>query len=213
MSKTDNKPSKPLADIPANDSFSHLDLPLSQLNNLDSLGYTTMTPIQAAALPLGLGGKDLIAQAKTGSGKTAAFGIPALNKVEVSNFAVQILVISPTRELSNQVADELRRLARFQANLKIVTLCGGVPMRPQINSLEHGAHVAVGTPGRLRDHIEKGHLDLSQVQTVVLDEADRMLEMGFVNEMVHILGFTPESRQTLLFSATFPEDIAGLSRR
>ncbi|MGM0540992.1 MAG: ATP-dependent RNA helicase DbpA [Pseudomonadota bacterium] len=213
MSNSDNQPAKPLADIPSNDSFSHLDLPLSQLNNLESLGYTTMTPIQAAALPLGLGGKDLIAQAKTGSGKTAAFGIPALNKVDVSNFAVQVLVISPTRELSNQVADELRRLARFQANLKIVTLCGGVPMRPQINSLEHGAHVAVGTPGRLRDHIEKGYLDLSQVHTVVLDEADRMLEMGFVSEMIHILGFTPQSRQTLLFSATFPEDIVDLSRR
>lgn len=213
MSNSDNTPSKSLANIPSNDSFAHLDLPLSQLNNLESLGYTTMTPIQAAALPAALDGRDLIGQAKTGSGKTAAFGLPALNKVNVSDFSIQVLVISPTRELSNQVADELRRLARFQANLKVVTLCGGVPMRPQINSLEHGAHVVVGTPGRLRDHIEKGHLDLSQVHTVVLDEADRMLEMGFVEEMIHILNFTPKNRQTLLFSATFPADIADLSRR
>ncbi len=193
--------------------FSHLDLPLSQLDNLTALGYDTMTPIQEAALPLGLGGKDLIAQAKTGSGKTAAFGIPLLNKLEVKSFVVQGLVICPTRELSNQVAEELRRLARFQQNIKIVTLCGGVPMRPQTASLEHGAHVVVGTPGRIRDHIEKGQLDLSQVTTVVLDEADRMLEMGFKEEMVHILGFTPEQRQTLLFSATFPEDINYISRR
>lgn len=210
---THTPPVKPRADMPSNDSFTHLDLPLSQLENLEALGYKTMTPIQEVALPLGLGGKDLIAQAKTGSGKTAAFGIPLLNKISVKTFAIQGLVICPTRELSNQVADELRRLARFQQNLKVVTLCGGVPMRPQVSSLEHGAHVVVGTPGRLRDHIEKGNLDLSLVETVVLDEADRMLEMGFVNEMIHILGFTPESRQTLLFSATFPEDIASLSRR
>ena len=193
--------------------FSYLDLTLSQLDNLTALGYDTMTPIQEAALPLGLGGKDLIAQAKTGSGKTAAFGIPLLNKLEVKSFVVQGLVMCPTRELSNQVAEELRRLARFQQNIKIVTLCGGVPMRPQVASLEHGAHVVVGTPGRIRDHIEKGQLDLSQVTTVVLDEADRMLEMGFKEEMVHILGFTPEQRQTLLFSATFPEDINYISRR
>ncbi len=194
-------------------SFSHLELPLSQLDNLTQLGYEEMTPIQEAALPLGLGGEDLIAQAKTGSGKTAAFGLPLLNKLEVKSLLIQGLVICPTRELSNQVADELRRLARFQQNIKIVTLCGGVPMRPQVASLEHGAHVVVGTPGRIRDHIEKGQLDLSQVKTVVLDEGDRMLEMGFKEEMIHILGFTPEQRQTLLFSATFPEDIQYISRR
>ena len=208
------KISPPLSNaLSTENHFSHLDLPLSQLDNLTALGYETMTPIQEAALPLGLGGKDLIAQAKTGSGKTAAFGIPLLNKLEVKSFVVQGLVMCPTRELSNQVAEELRRLARFQQNIKIVTLCGGVPMRPQVASLEHGAHVVVGTPGRIRDHIEKGQLDLSQVTTMVLDEGDRMLEMGFKEEMVHILGFTPEQRQTLLFSATFPEDIKYISRR
>lgn len=194
-------------------NFKNLELPIVQLKNLMSLGYETMTPIQEEALPLGLGGVDLIAQAKTGSGKTAAFGIPLLNKIDVAGYQVQGLVICPTRELSNQVAEELRRLARFQQNLKIVVLSGGVPIRPQISSLEHGAHVVVGTPGRLKDHIEKKHLDLSQIETLVLDEADRMLEMGFKEDMIQLIGFTPHARQTLLFSATFPEDIAYISRR
>lgn len=196
-----------------NQAFSHLDLPLSQLDNLAQLGYHAMTPIQEEALPLALDGKDLIAQAKTGSGKTAAFSIPLLKKVDVAEFAVQGLVICPTRELSNQVAEECRRLARYLPNVKVITVCGGVPARPQIESLEHGAHVVVGTPGRIRDLIEKGHLNLSAVKTLVLDEADRMLEMGFKDEMVKIIGFTPNNRQTLLFSATFPEDIVGISRR
>ncbi|WP_029407402.1 ATP-dependent RNA helicase DbpA [Thiomicrorhabdus sp. Milos-T2] len=197
--------------MPSN--FEHLDLPKSQLNNLTQLGYTSMTPIQNEALPLALGGHDLIAQAKTGSGKTAAFGIPMLNKLDMSNMTVQGLVICPTRELSNQVAEELRRLARFQSNIKIIVLSGGIPMRPQIASLEHGAHIVVGTPGRLKDHIQKNNLDISQIHTLVLDEADRMLEMGFKVEMVDIIGYTPHTRQTLLFSATFPDDIEYISRR
>ena len=197
--------------MPSN--FEHLDLPKAQLNNLTQLGYTTMTPIQEEALPLALGGHDLIAQAKTGSGKTAAFGIPMLNKLDMSNMTVQGLVICPTRELSNQVAEELRRLARFQSNIKIIVLSGGIPMRPQIASLEHGAHIVVGTPGRLKDHIQKNNLDISQIHTLVLDEADRMLEMGFKEEMVDIIGYTPHTRQTLLFSATFPDDIEYISRR
>ena len=205
--------SKASSNTPTNNTFAHLELPMSQLENLTALGYEFMTPIQEAALPLGLDNKDLIAQAKTGSGKTAAFGIPLLNKLDVKNFSVQALIMCPTRELSNQVAEELRRLARFQQNIKIVTLCGGVPMRPQTASLEHGAHVVVGTPGRIRDHIEKGQLDLSVIETAVLDEGDRMLEMGFKEEMIHILGFTPDARQTMLFSATFPEDIKYISRR
>ena len=194
-------------------TFEHLDLPLSQLENLTALGYTTMTPIQEAALPLALDGKDLIAQAKTGSGKTAAFGIALLNKLDIKRFEVQALVVCPTRELSNQVADELRRLARFKSNIKIVVLSGGVPTRPQISSLEHGAHVVVGTPGRLNDMIQKKHVDFTQVGTVVLDEGDRMLEMGFKEQIIDLLEFTPKVRQTLLFSATFPEDIGYISRR
>jgi len=197
--------------MPSN--FEHLDLPKSQLQNLEQLGYHSMTPIQEEALPLGLGGHDLIAQAKTGSGKTAAFGIPMLNKLDMANKAVQGLVICPTRELSNQVAEELRRLARFQANIKIIVLSGGIPMRPQISSLEHGAHIVVGTPGRLKDHIQKNNLDISNIHTLVLDEADRMLEMGFKEEMIDIIGYTPHTRQTLLFSATFPDDIEYISRR
>ena len=194
-------------------TFEHLDLPKAQIGNLTQLGYTSMTPIQEEALPLALGGHDLIAQAKTGSGKTAAFGIPMLNKLDMTSMSVQGLVICPTRELSNQVAEELRRLARFQANIKIIVLSGGVPMRPQIASLEFGAHIVVGTPGRLKDHIQKNNLDISSIQTLVLDEADRMLEMGFKEEMVDIIGYTPHTRQTLLFSATFPDDIEYISRR
>jgi len=194
-------------------TFNHLDLPQSQIQNLTALGYKEMTPIQAEALPLGLGGHDLIAQAKTGSGKTAAFGIPMLNKLDVNQLSVQGLVICPTRELSNQVAEELRRLARFQQNIKIIVLSGGVPARPQIASLEKGAHIVVGTPGRLKDHIQKSHLDISAIETLVLDEGDRMLEMGFKEEMVDIIGYTPHTRQTLLFSATFPDDIEYISRR
>ncbi|MDX1353083.1 MAG: ATP-dependent RNA helicase DbpA [Thiomicrorhabdus sp.] len=197
--------------MPSN--FEHLDLPKSQLQNLEQLGYTSMTPIQEEALPLALGGHDLIAQAKTGSGKTAAFGIPMLNKLDTSYMTVLGLVICPTRELSNQVAEELRRLARYQANIKIIVLSGGVPMRPQIASLEHGAHIVVGTPGRLKDHIQKNNLNISEIHTLVLDEADRMLEMGFKEEMVDIIGYTPHTRQTLLFSATFPDDIEYISRR
>lgn len=194
-------------------NFKQLELSVAQLKNLASLGYETMTEIQESALPLALGGQDLIAQAKTGSGKTAAFGIPLLNKINPKSFNIQGLVICPTRELSHQVAEELRRLARYQSNLKIVVITGGSPIRPQIASLEHGSHVIVGTPGRLKDLIAKQILDLSCVDTLVLDEADRMLEMGFKEDIIEIVSFTSQQRQTLLFSATFPDDIEYLSRR
>ena len=170
-----------------------------------------MTPIQAEALPLALNGQDLIAQAKTGSGKTAAFAIPVLLKLNPRFFGVQALVLCPTRELSSQVAAEIRRLARFQDNIKVVTLCGGQAIGPQIGSLEHGAHIVVGTPGRIKDHLRKQTLSLAGVTTVVLDEADRMLDMGFQEDMEAIIGETPSARQTLLFSATYPENIQTLS--
>jgi len=188
-------------------------LPAGQLRNLDSLGYREMTPIQAESLPLALAGRDLIAQAKTGSGKTAAFTLPMLNKLNPRDFGTQALVLCPTRELATQVASEIRRLARYQQNIKVVTLCGGVSIGPQIGSLEHGAHIVVGTPGRIKDHLRKQTLSLERATTVVLDEADRMLEMGFVDDMVTILEHTPAQRQTLLFSATYPEDIRSLSAR
>ncbi len=187
--------------------FSSLALSPSLLANLESLGYHRMTPIQAQSLPVILDRRDLIAQAKTGSGKTAAFGIGILQRLNPTWFAIQALVICPTRELADQVANELRRLARLADNTKILTLCGGAPMRPQIASLEHGAHIVVGTPGRLRDHIGRNTIDLSHVQTLVLDEADRMVDMGFYEEIEGIVSACPARRQTLLFSATYPEDI------
>ena len=184
-------------------------LPLSEqfLANLEVLGYREMTTIQAESLPHVLAGRDLIAQAKTGSGKTAAFGIGLLNNLNPAWFAVQGLVLCPTRELADQVANELRRLARGIGNVKVLTLTGGIAMRPQIASLEHGAHIVVGTPGRIRDHLGRATLDLSHVNTLVLDEADRMTDMGFYDEIANIVTALPARRQTLLFSATYPDDI------
>lgn len=188
-------------------SFSNLTLSPALLSNLDALGYHQMTPIQAQSLPIILEGRDLIAQAKTGSGKTAAFGIGILHRLNPTYFAIQALVLCPTRELADQVSNELRRLARFAGNIKVLTLCGGAPMRPQIASLEHGAHIVVGTPGRIRDHIGRGSINLATVQTLVLDEADRMVDMGFYEEIAGIVSACPTRRQTLLFSATYPDDI------
>ncbi|MGB1538891.1 MAG: ATP-dependent RNA helicase DbpA [Pseudomonadales bacterium] len=192
-------------------SFDCLGLPKAQIKNLNDLGYTAMTEVQAAALPGALAGRDLLVQAKTGSGKTAAFGLPLLGLLNPKDFGVQALVLCPTRELASQVAAEIRRLARFQANIKVVVLCGGQPIGPQIGSLEHGAHVIVGTPGRLKDHLRKKTLRLSRLKVLVLDEADRMLDMGFSEDLDDIVRQTPKDRQTLLFSATFPDDIVSIS--
>ncbi|MDD1983209.1 ATP-dependent RNA helicase DbpA [Pseudomonas asiatica] len=181
------------------------------LANLDALGYASMTPIQAQSLPVILKGQDLIAQAKTGSGKTAAFGIGLLNPINPRYFGCQALVLCPTRELADQVAKELRRLARAEDNIKILTLCGGVSLGPQIASLEHGAHIIVGTPGRIQKHLDKGTLVLDGLNTLVLDEADRMLDMGFFDAIASIIGKTPSRRQTLLFSATYPAGIKQLA--
>jgi ATP-independent RNA helicase DbpA len=197
----------PLPPIVNSTSFSSLALSPDMLANLDSLGYHEMTTIQAQSLPTILERRDLIAQAKTGSGKTAAFGLGILQKLNPTYFAIQALVLCPTRELADQVANELRRLARFSENIKVLTLTGGAPMRPQIASLEHGAHIVVGTPGRIRDHLGRGTIKLGTVQTLVLDEADRMTDMGFYEEIAGIVSACPERRQTLLFSATYPEDI------
>lgn len=193
------------------DAFTTLNLPPAQIDNLTAMGYTHMTEVQAQALPVALDNKDLIAQAKTGSGKTAAFAIALLCKINPRNFGTQALVMCPTRELSTQVATEIRLLARYLPNIKVVVLCGGQSIGLQIGSLEHGAHIIVGTPGRLKDHLEKKTLDLTQVNTLVLDEADRMLDMGFADDLTAIIDYTPASRQTLLFSATFPHDIENLS--
>ncbi len=194
-------------------SFASLPLPAAQLDNLNSLGYHQMTGIQAAALPLALAGVDLVAQAKTGSGKTAAFALALLARLNPRDFGTQALILCPTRELATQVAVEIRRLARYQQNIKVVTLCGGQSIGPQIGSLEHGAHIVVGTPGRIKDHLRKNTLNVSRVACLVLDEADRMLEMGFVDDMESIIQQTPADRQTLFFSATFPDDILAMSAR
>lgn len=188
-------------------------LPTGLVDNLSTLGYSQMTPVQAQSLPPVLSGKDIIAQAKTGSGKTAAFSLGVLAKLNVKRFRVQSLVLCPTRELAEQVAVEMRKLARGIHNIKILTLCGGVSIGPQIGSLEHGAHIIVGTPGRVDDHIRKGTLRLDDVETLVLDEADQMLDMGFQDTLDAIIECIPQNRQTLLFSATFPRAIEAIAKR
>ncbi|KOO04307.1 ATP-dependent RNA helicase DbpA [Vibrio nereis] len=194
-------------------SFKTLGLRPELLETLDTLGYTEMTTIQQQALPIVLAGKDVIGQGKTGSGKTAAFSLGLLTNLNVKRFRVQTLVLCPTRELADQVATEIRTLARGIHNIKVLTLCGGMPMGPQIGSLEHGAHILVGTPGRILDHMSKGRISLDELNTLVLDEADRMLDMGFEDAIDTIIEQAPTDRQTLLFSATFPHNIESLSAK
>lgn len=193
--------------------FSTLKLNPNLLKNLSSLGYKSMTPIQALSLPMILSGDDVIGQGKTGSGKTAAFGLGLLQKLDVSSFKTQSMVLCPTRELADQVASEIRKLARAVHNIKVLTLCGGMPFGPQIGSLEHGAHIVVGTPGRIEEHLRKGTLKLNNVKILVLDEADRMLDMGFQDTIDLIVEKVPKNRQTLLFSATYPNEIASIANR
>jgi len=193
------------------DKFSTLPLSSELLANIASLDYQHMTPIQAQSLPLILQGKDVLAQAKTGSGKTAAFGIGLLHRINLRNAKTQALIVCPTRELAEQVSNEIRRLARFNANTRVVSLCGGKPLNPQLATLEHNPHIVVGTPGRLLKHIEKQSLNLSHLKTLVLDEADRMLDMGFYDDIMKLIDQTPQQRQTLLFSATYPEAIRDIS--
>jgi len=194
-------------------NFSNLPLSTDMISNLTKIGYENMTPIQAEALPIILEGKDVIAQAKTGSGKTAAFGIGLLSKLDVKKFRVQTLVLCPTRELADQVAKELRVIAKFAHNIKILTLCGGAAFGPQLGSLRHGAHIIVGTPGRILKHLSKETLSLENLETLVLDEADRMLDMGFIEEIDKVLEYAPKERQTLLFSATYTNEITAISNR
>ena len=192
-------------------SFARLKLPSSLTGNLASLGFREMTPVQEQALPVIVQGKDVIVRAKTGSGKTVAFGLGLLAGLDVRVYRVQALIVCPTRELADQVAAELRRLARQIPNLKVLTLCGGNPLGPQIGSLVHGAHIVVGTPGRLLKHLRKNTLQTDAVRTLVLDEADRMLDMGFEEDLAEIIKKIPQDRQTLLFSATYPDSIEAMS--
>ncbi len=195
-----------------NTAFSSLPLTAEFLTNLESLDYKAMTPIQAQSLPAILNGQDIQAQAKTGSGKTAAFGIGLLHRLQSQQYITQALILCPTRELADQVAKELRRLARSTPNTKILTLCGGTPTAPQRDSLAHAPHIVVGTPGRILKHLQTGALQLTTVKTLVLDEADRMLDMGFYEDIMTIISATPPERQTLLFSATYPDEIKFISQ-
>ncbi|QSQ27256.1 ATP-dependent RNA helicase DbpA [Pyxidicoccus parkwayensis] len=192
--------------------FAALPLAPPLLQVLEELEFKVATPIQAQSIPVLLQGQDLVGQAKTGSGKTAAFALPILQKVRLQDRRLQALVLCPTRELCAQVAGEIRRLARRLPGLQVLVLAGGQPIRPQVDALEKGAHIGVGTPGRVMDLLDREVLETRQLATVVLDEADRMLDMGFREDMEHILAATPPKRQTVLFSATFPPDIEALSR-
>jgi ATP-independent RNA helicase DbpA len=193
--------------------FASLGLNTALVDNLASLGYTEMTPVQAQGIPPILANKDVIAKAKTGSGKTATFALGLLNKLQVKRFRVQTLVLCPTRELADQVSVEIRKLARGIHNIKVLTLCGGMAFGPQVGSLEHGAHIIVGTPGRVEEHLRKANLNLDNLTTLVLDEADRMLDMGFQEALDNIISYMPDQRQTLLFSATYPSKIEKIAQR
>jgi ATP-independent RNA helicase DbpA len=195
------------------DEFSDLPLDPKLLLGLDALGHVRMTPIQARSLPTLLAGQDLIAQAPTGSGKTAAFGLALLSRIDLGLIRAQALVLCPTRELADQVAKHIRKLGTGMPNLKLLTLTGGVALGPQLASLEqHPPHVVVGTPGRVQELLRKKALDLRGVRTLVLDEGDRLLDMGFEEPIREIVKATPKDRQTLLFSATFPESVREIAR-
>ena len=193
-------------------AFSTLALPDALLRGIDALGYAAMTPVQAQALPAILEGRDLIAQAPTGSGKTAAFGIGLLQPLDPAAVRTQALVLCPTRELADQVGGQLRRLASGIPNVKLSVLCGGIPLAPQLASLAHAPHVVVGTPGRILELLGQGALQFDAVRTFVLDEADRMLDMGFGDQIRDIARQVPRNSQRLLFSATFPDAIRALGR-
>ena len=191
--------------------FKSAGLSQAMLDNLKSLGYLEMTPIQEKGLPFILSNRDFIGQANTGSGKTAAFALGILSKLDLTNQRPQALVLVPTRELAEQVANEIRRLARFTSNIKVLTISGGSEERHKMKSLKQGAHIIVGTPGRITKLLETGILIASDIKVLVLDEADRLLEMGTIAEINRIASFTPVERQTMLFSATFPNGIKTLS--
>ncbi len=193
--------------------FSSLPLLPVLLQSVESLGYQQMTSIQQQSLPPMLAGKDVLARAKTGSGKTAAFGLALLSQIDPLIYKTQALVLCPTRELAEQVSKEIRALARFMANIKLLTLCGGSPIIHQVNSLEQAPHIVVGTTGRILDHLNRNTLSVETVKVLVLDEADRMLDMGFEEDIHQIAKKTPATRQSLLFSATYPDAIQAMSQR
>lgn len=193
--------------------FHSLNLSAGLLRVIESMGFSEMTPIQAASIPALLQGKDLVGQSHTGSGKTAAFVIPILEKMQIEVRAPQALILCPTRELCDQVLKECRKFSKAFPGLQTVALVGGQPYPPQTQALKNGVHVIVGTPGRTLEHLKKGQLQVSELKTLVLDEADRMLDEGFAEEMTAIIDELPQQRQTVFFSATFPETIEALSHK
>lgn len=192
--------------------FTDLGLSPALLQALHDVGYETPSPIQAATIPLLLANRDLLGQAQTGTGKTAAFALPILSRLDLKQTVPQALVLVPTRELAIQVAEAFQRYAAHVPGFHVLPIYGGASYGPQLSSLKRGVHVVVGTPGRVIDHLDKGSLDLSKLKTLVLDEADEMLRMGFIDEVERILQDTPKSRQTALFSATMPSAIKRIAQ-
>ena len=193
--------------------FDELNLDTRILRAVAEMGFEEASPIQSKAIPVVMEGKDIIGQAQTGTGKTAAFGIPLLQKIDPKNKHLQTVILCPTRELAIQVADEIRALAKFMHGIKVLPIYGGQNITHQIRALKSGVQVVIGTPGRVIDHIERGNLDLIGIESVVLDEADEMLEMGFKEDIEVILSNTPRQRQTLLFSATIPSEIREIAKK
>lgn len=193
--------------------FEELELDSRILRAVTDMGFEAASPIQAQSIPLELEGLDIIGQAQTGTGKTAAFGIPLLQKVDPENRKPQAIILCPTRELAIQVSDEIRRLAKYMHGIKVLPIYGGQEIGRQIRSLKDGVQVIIGTPGRVMDHMRRKTVKLDEIHTVVLDEADEMLNMGFLEDMETILSELPEERQTVMFSATMPQAIAEIARK
>jgi ATP-independent RNA helicase DbpA len=191
--------------------FSQLSIPPEMVSNFDTLKYHFMTPVQQEVIPHALEGRDLLVQAKTGSGKTAAFGTGILCNLDEKLWRVQALILCPTRELADQVTKEMRKIARYKDNIKILSLCGGLPIYLQELSLSHQAHIVVGTPGRVEKLLRNGSLSLRELTMFVLDEADRMLDAGFIDSITSILVQAPENCQKMMFSATFPDSVKDLA--
>lgn len=194
-------------------SFQEMSLMPELISAVTDMGFVTPSPIQLQTIPLLLQGKDIIGQAQTGTGKTAAFAIPALQRLDITNRNPQVMVLCPTRELAVQVAEEFKKLAKYMDGLQVLAVYGGSSMDQQLFQLRKGVHVIVGTPGRVQDHISRGTLRLDHIHTAVLDEADEMLNMGFVDEIEEILLKLPTDKQTVFFSATMPEPILMLTRK
>ncbi|MCS7018987.1 MAG: DEAD/DEAH box helicase [Cytophagales bacterium] len=194
-------------------TFDSLPLSSGTLQAIADMGFVFATPIQAQAIPAALQGHDILGQAQTGTGKTAAFGIPIVEVVDAHNTNTQALVLCPTRELASQIAEEIKKIAKYEPSLNIVAIYGGDSYERQLRELKRGAQVVIGTPGRIIDHLEKGTLKTHEVRIAVLDEADEMLNMGFLEDMEKILGTLPNNRQTMLFSATMPKPIAELAKK